>query len=154
MLAVGDLVPALEGAATIHSPCRLADARGQWLVLYFYPRDNTPGCTTEARDFRDLLDAFSARNARIIGVSRDTLARHEKFAARQDLPFPLVADVDSRWCDAFGVIGEKKLYGKTHLGIVRSTFLIDPDGRIQRSWRKVRVAGHAREVLEAIPHSP
>ncbi len=144
-------VPSLIGQLADGSELKLASLRGHWVVLYFYPRDSTPGCTTEAGDFRDLHARFVQRNARVIGVSRDSARSHANFAARQQLPFPLVADTDEAWCKGFDVIHEKMLYGKAHLGIVRSTFLIDPEGRLAQAWRGVKVPGHAQAVLDAIP---
>jgi peroxiredoxin Q/BCP len=150
MIEIGQPVPPLEGTVTDGSTLALADLKGKWVVVYFYPKDATPGCTNEAKAFRDLAPAFEKRNARILGVSRDSTTSHAKFTEKHDLPFPLVADTDETWCKAFGVIAEKNLYGKLHLGIVRSTFLIDPDGKLAAEWRKVKVSGHARQVLEAI----
>jgi peroxiredoxin Q/BCP len=151
MPEIGKKTPPLTGPTGTGEPLKLAALKGQWVVLYFYPKDSTPGCTTEAQDFRDLHPQFRQRNAQIVGVSRDTTASHARFAEKQALPFPLVSDPDENWCKAFDVIHEKVLYGKRHMGVVRSTFLIDPDGRLAREWRKVKVAGHAQEVLDAIP---
>lgn len=145
--AVKDFSLPATGAGTF----RLSDQRGKTLVLYFYPKDSTPGCTTEAQQFRDLYPQFRKRNAEVIGVSRDPVRSHANFAAKQQLPFPLVADTDEAWCQAFDVIHEKTLYGKKHLGVVRSTFLVDPDGRLAAEWRGVKVPGHAQAVLDAIP---
>ena len=151
MPAIGKKLPALKGNLADGSTLKLADFRGQYLVLYFYPKDSTPGCTSEAQDFRDLHDAFRRRHAQVIGVSRDSPRSHANFAAKQALPFPLVSDADETWCQAFDVIHEKVLYGKRHLGIVRSTFLIDPEGKLAAEWRGVKVPGHAQAVLDAIP---
>ena len=151
MPALGKKLPALKGAAGDGSELKLSSLRGQWVVVYFYPKDSTPGCTTEAKDFRNLYPAFRKRNAEVVGVSRDSQKSHANFAGKQELPFPLVSDPDETWCRAFDVIHEKVLYGKRHMGIVRSTFLIDPDGRLAREWRGVKVSGHAQEVLDAIP---
>ncbi|KZC38821.1 MULTISPECIES: peroxiredoxin [Rhodanobacter] len=148
---IGKKAPALSGSTGDDSVLKLADLKGQWVVLYFYPKDSTPGCTSEAKDFRDLYPAFRKRHAQIVGVSRDSPKSHANFAAKQELPFPLVSDADETWCRAFDVIHEKVLYGKRHLGIVRSTFLIDPDGKLAREWRGVKVPGHAQVVLDAIP---
>ncbi|NYZ63797.1 peroxiredoxin [Luteimonas deserti] len=128
----------------------LADHAGRWLVLYFYPKDATPGCTTEGLDFNALLPEFAALDADVIGVSRDSVRAHDTFRARQGFAFALVSDADEALCRAFDVIREKNMYGRTVLGIERSTFLIDPDGRIAAEWRKVRVPGHARAVLDAL----
>ncbi|MCW5569284.1 MAG: peroxiredoxin [Dokdonella sp.] len=152
-IGIGRQVPALSGTTDDGSTLSLAAMRGSWVVVYFYPKDATPGCTLEAQDFRDLHAEFEARGCRIVGVSRDSVASHAKFCARQALPFPLVADVDETWCRAFDVIREKVLYGKRHLGIVRSTFLIDPDGVLHAEWRNVKVAGHATAVLERLPRA-
>lgn len=151
MLEIGKKVPALSGTTTDGSAFRLADAKGRWLVLYFYPKDATPGCTREAQDFRDLHAAFAQRNALVVGVSRDSQTSHANFTAKQNLPFPLVADADETWCTAFDVIHEKVLYGKRHLGVVRSTFLLDPHGKLAAQWRGVKVPGHAQAVLDTIP---
>jgi thioredoxin-dependent peroxiredoxin len=151
MIEAGKTIPALEGATGDGGSLELKALKGHWVVVYFYPKDSTPGCTNEARDFRDLYPQFQARGAEIIGVSRDSVRSHANFAAKQELPFPLVSDADETWCKAFDVIHEKKLYGKTHMGIVRSTFLIDPDGKLHSEWRKVKVPGHAQTVLDTIP---
>lgn len=123
---------------------------GHWSVLYFYPRDNTPGCTREGQAFRDLSAAFAKAGAQIFGVSRDSLAAHERFSEKQQFPFPLVSDPEEALCLLFDVIRDKKLYGKTHRGIERSTFLLDPEAKVARQWRKVQVPGHAEEVLQAL----
>lgn len=151
MPEVGKKVPSLSGIAGDGSTLKLASLKGQWVVVYFYPKDSTPGCTNEAKDFRDLYPAFRQRNAHVIGASRDSPKSHANFAAKQELPFPLVSDPDEIWCQAFDVIHEKVLYGKRHLGIVRSTFLIDPDGKLAHEWRGVKVPGHAQAVLDTIP---
>lgn len=127
----------------------LKDAAGKKLVLYFYPRDMTSGCTRESQDFRDLQAAFSKAGTQVVGVSRDSVASHDKFAAKESLPFALLADTDERVCKLFDVIKQKSLYGRKYLGVERSTFLLDGSGRLQQQWRKVKVAGHAEEVLEA-----
>ena len=151
MLAIGKKPPALKGITGDGNELKLASFKGQWLVVYFYPKDSTPGCTNEAKDFRDLYPAFRKRNAQVIGASRDSQKSHANFAAKQELPYPLVSDPDETWCQAFDVIHEKVLYGKRHLGIVRSTFLIDPDGKLACEWRGVKVPGHAQAVLDALP---
>lgn len=147
---IGKKVPSLKGTTGDDKPLKLSDFKGQWVVVYFYPKDSTPGCTTEAKDFRDLHAAFAKCNAQVIGVSRDSVKSHANFASKQELPFPLVSDPDETWCKAFDVIHEKVLYGKRHMGIVRSTFLIAPDGKLAQEWRGVKVAGHAQAVLDAI----
>ncbi len=128
----------------------LADHAGRWVVLYFYPKDSTPGCTTEGLDFNALLPEFDALDAGVMGVSRDSVKSHDNFCAKQGFRFPLVSDADEALCRAFDVIHEKNMYGRKVMGIERSTFLIDPEGRVARAWRKVRVPGHAGAVLEAL----
>jgi peroxiredoxin Q/BCP len=129
---------------------RLKDLRGQNVVLYFYPKDSTPGCTTEGQDFRDLHGQFKRQKTVIFGVSRDSIASHEKFRAKQSFPFDLLSDPDEKICRKFDVIQEKTLYGRKYMGIERSTFLIDKDGKLRQEWRKVKVKGHAAEVLGAV----
>ena len=128
----------------------LADHQGRWLVLYFYPKDSTPGCTTEGLDFNALLPKFKKLNATVLGVSRDSVKSHDNFCAKQGFKFPLVSDADEALCKAFDVIHEKNMYGRKVLGVVRSTFLISPDGRIAQAWRGVKVPGHAQAVLDAL----
>jgi len=128
----------------------LSDYAGQWLVLYFYPKDSTPGCTTEGNDFNTLLPKFRKLGAQVLGVSRDSLKSHQNFSAKQGFGFDLVSDVDEKLCNAFGVIKPKKLYGREYVGVERSTFLLDPDGRLARAWAPVRVPGHAQAVLDAL----
>jgi len=136
--------------ATRNKRIRLKDLRGQNVVLYFYPKDSTPGCTTEGRDFASLHARFRGQKTVILGVSRDSIASHEKFRDKQAFPFDLISDPDETLCKAFDVIREKTLYGRKFMGIVRSTFLIDRAGKLRREWRNVKVAGHADEVLEAV----
>ena len=128
----------------------LTEYRGEWLVLYFYPKDSTPGCTTEGLDFNALLPKFKKLNATVLGVSRDSVKSHDNFCAKQGFKFPLVSDADEALCKAFDVIHEKNMYGRKVLGVVRSTFLISPDGRIAQAWRGVKVPGHAQAVLDAL----
>ena len=137
---------ALSGGET----AKLSDYAGQWLVLYFYPKDSTPGCTTEGIDFNALLPKFKKLNATVLGVSRDSVKSHDNFCAKQGFKFPLVSDDGEALCKAFDVIHEKNMYGRKVLGVVRCTFLISPDGRIAQEWRGVKVAGHAEAVLEAL----
>ena len=125
------------------------DAAGRKLVIYFYPKDMTAGCTRESQDFRDLHSAFRKAGVDIVGVSRDSVKSHDKFTEKEKLPFPLLSDEDERLCKLFDVIHEKSLYGRKYLGIERSTFLLDGTGILRREWRKVKVPGHAEEVLEA-----
>ena len=136
--------------ATGERDLKLADFSGRPLVVYFYPRDNTPGCTRQGQGFRDLYDQFKALDCEIVGISRDKVASHEKFAAKHEFPFPLLADTEEKLCREFDVIKEKNMYGKKVMGIERSTFLFNADGRLAREWRKVRVPGHVEEVLEAV----
>lgn len=149
-IRIGKRVPPLKGTIDDGSSLDLKSLRGKWVVVYFYPKDSTPGCTIEAKDFRDLHARFRKLGCEIIGVSRDSAASHARFRSKQELPFSLVADVDETWCKAFDVIHEKVLYGKHHLGIVRSTFLIDPEGVLRAEWRGLKVPGHAAEVLEQL----
>jgi peroxiredoxin Q/BCP len=151
MVQLGKKVPALTGSTGDGSTLSLASLKGQWVIVYFYPKDSTPGCTTEAQGFRDAYPDFRAKHAQVIGVSRDSVRSHGNFAAKQALPFPLVADTDETWCQAFDVIHEKLLYGKRYPGVVRSTFLIGPDGTLVAEWRNIKVPGHVQAVLEAIP---
>ena len=151
MRDVGDRIPDLPLQRTGGDAATLAGyAAGKWLVLYFYPKDSTPGCTTEGNDFNALLPAFKRAGARVLGVSRDSLKSHANFIARQGFGFDLASDADEALCNAFGVLQPKKLYGREFVGIVRSTFLVDPDGVIRRKWQPVKVAGHAEAVLDAL----
>jgi len=136
--------------ATSGTTFRLSDHEGHPVVLYFYPKDSTPGCTTEGEQFRDLHAAFRKQGAVVVGVSRDSIKSHENFKARKEFPFELLSDADEALCRQFDVIRMKTMYGKQVRGIERSTFLIGPDGRIAREWRKVKVDGHAQEVLDAV----
>jgi peroxiredoxin Q/BCP len=145
----GAKVPDFSLPMTGGGTWRLKDAAGGKLVLYFYPRDMTSGCTRESQDFRDLAPAFRKAGAQIVGVSRDPVASHDKFAARESLPFPLLADTEETVCRLFDVIKPKSLYGRKFLGVERSTFLLDGGGRLRQEWRKVKVPGHAEAVLEA-----
>ena len=142
-------MPAFAAPASGGESWRLKDATGKKLVIYFYPKDMTSGCTRESQDFRDLVPQFRKAGALIIGVSRDSVASHDKFTAKEKLPFPLLSDPDEELCKLFDVIKEKSLYGKKYLGIERSTFLLDSKGVLRHEWRKVKVPGHAEEVLEA-----
>ena len=135
--------------ATGNQKVRLKELRGKNVVIYFYPKDSTPGCTTEGRDFSALHARFKRANTVIFGVSRDSIASHEKFKEKQGFKFDLISDPDEKLCKKFDVIHEKSLYGRKFMGVVRSTFLIDADGKLRQEWRKVKVAGHAEEVLEA-----
>lgn len=149
---VGQSVPDFRAESTA-GPVSLSDYAGRYLVLYFYPKDNTPGCTAESMDFRDRHDDFVAAGAAILGVSRDSIRSHEGFKAKLGLPFELVSDGDEALCNAFGVIKQKNMYGKQVRGIERSTFLIGPTGTLLREWRGLKVPGHVDEVLAAIRES-
>lgn len=149
-MKTGDMLPSKTFQATQQLQASLDDYRGQWLVLYFYPKDATPGCTLEGQDFRDAYEAFTRLNAVILGISRDNLACHERFRTKQGFPFQLVADSDEALCTLFDVIKMKNMYGKSVRGIERSTFLINPDGVIVREWRKVTVKGHVADVLSEL----
>lgn len=144
------VVKDFECPGTRDQRIRLKDLRGKKVVLYFYPKDATPGCTTEGQDFRDLHAKFKRANAVVFGVSRDSLASHEKFREKQAFPFDLLSDPDEKLCRQFDVIREKTLYGRKFMGVERSTFLIDENGKLRQEWRKVRVKGHAAEVLDAV----
>ncbi|MDO6562535.1 peroxiredoxin [Amphritea sp. 1_MG-2023] len=136
-------------AATSDTTVTLSELKGSNVVIYFYPKDSTPGCTTEGQDFRDLYSDFQAANTIVFGVSRDGMRAHENFKAKQSFPFELISDPDEHLCKLFDVIKLKKLYGKEHLGIERSTFLIDDQGVLRKEWRKVKVKQHVAEVLAA-----
>ena len=148
--ALNRVVTDFKAAATGNKTLRLKDLRGKKVVIYFYPKDNTPGCTTEGQDFRDLHARFRRQNALIFGVSRDSIASHDRFREKHDFPFDLLSDPDESLCRQFDVIKEKSLYGRKFLGIERSTFLIGEDGKLKAEWRKVKVEGHAQQVLEAV----
>lgn len=144
------VVADFSAIATRNNTVRLKKLRGQNVIIYFYPKDSTPGCTTEGQDFRDLHAKFRRQDTVILGVSRDSVASHEKFRDKQKFPFDLISDPDEELCKKFDVIREKTLYGRKFMGIERSTFLIDAAGKLRREWRKVKVKGHAAEVLEAV----
>lgn len=148
-VAVGRKVPDFEVPVTGGGTFRLSEALGQPLVLYFYPKDMTTGCTRESQDFRDLHAAFRRAGVRVLGISRDSLKSHDRFREKERLPFQLLSDEDEKVCKLFDVIREKTLYGRKYLGVDRSTFLIDARGVLRREWRGVKVPGHAEEVLEA-----
>lgn len=148
--ALNRVVKDFKCAATGNQTIQLKSLRGKNVVIYFYPKDATPGCTTEGQDFRDLHTKFKRQNTVILGVSRDSVASHEKFKAKQEFPFDLLSDPEEKLCKQFDVIKEKSLYGRKFMGIERSTFLIDENGKLRKEWRKVRVKGHAEEVLDAV----
>lgn len=148
-VAVGKKVPGFTSAATGGQDWSLGETSGEKLVLYFYPKDMTTGCTLESQQFRDLHAQFKRAKVRVLGISRDSVKSHEKFREKEQLPFDLLSDPDEKLCKLFDVIREKSLYGRKYMGIERSTFLIDGNGVLRREWRKVKVPGHAEEVLEA-----
>ncbi|MGO2148092.1 peroxiredoxin [Halomonas sp.] len=148
-IELGQPVPDFSASATGDTTITLSELRGKQVVIYFYPKASTPGCTTEGGDFRDHKKAFDNANTVILGVSRDGLRAQENFKAKQDFNFPLISDKDETVCTIFDVIKLKKMYGKEHLGIERSTFLIDTAGNLANEWRGVKVPGHVEEVLAA-----
>ena len=154
MLVEGDPVPGVTLEGLEGQPVRPADFKGQKLVLYFYPKDDTSGCTREAQDFTALAEEFESAGTWILGVSKDDAKKHAKFIAKYDLKVPLATDPDGSVCEAFGTWVEKSMYGRKYMGIDRATFLVDRDGVIKRIWRKVKVPGHAEEVLAAARELP
>lgn len=150
MAKIGNKVTDIKLASTDDQIIQLSDFRGKNIVLYFYPKDNTPGCTLEGQDFRDNKRKFSARNTVILGVSRDSIKSHENFKSKQSFSFDLLSDPDEKLCKQFDVIKEKNMYGKKVIGIERSTFLIDEKGVLVKEWRKVKVKGHVEEVLDEL----
>ena len=150
MVSIGNKVGSFSLPATGGKTISLRDFKGRLLVLYFYPKDNTPGCTLEGQEFRDAYSEFDKLGAEILGVSRDSLKTHENFKTKQSFPFELLSDADEALCRQFDVIREKTLYGRKYMGIERSTFLIDGNGILRQEWRKVRVKGHVDEVIEAV----
>ena len=148
-VALDQPVADFEAPATSGQTVRLADLKGKQVVIYFYPKDSTPGCTTQGQGFRDQLDAFKAANTEVFGVSRDSLKYHENFKAKQAFTFELISDKEEALCQLFDVIKLKKLYGKEYMGVDRSTFLIDKDGVLRQEWRGVKVPGHVDAVLAA-----
>ena len=149
-VTIGKKVTDFSLAATGDQDIRLSDYKGKNVVVYFYPKDSTSGCTTEGQNFRDSINTFKRRKTVILGVSRDSVKSHENFKAKQAFPFELLSDSDEKACKLFDVIKEKNMYGRKVMGIERSTFLIDDKGILRREWRKVKVAGHVDEVLEAV----
>lgn len=150
VVALGKAVPDFELPATSNQSIRLSDLKGKNIVLYFYPKDCTSGCTLEGQDFRDHYAEFNKLNTEILGISRDTVKLHEKFKTEQNFPFDLLSDTEQKICDLFNVIKEKNMYGKKVHGIERSTFLINPHGVLIHEWRKVKVDGHVKAVLDKI----
>lgn len=149
MVSMGKKIAGFSLPATGDKTVSLKDFKGRNLVLYFYPKDSTSGCTLEGQNFRDQYEAFRKHNTEILGVSRDSLKAHENFKAKQEFPFELLSDADEALCRQFDVIHEKNMYGRKYMGIVRSTFLIDDQGILRQEWRKVRVKGHVDDVLTA-----
>ncbi len=149
-LKAGDQAPDFTLPSDQNNPVSLKDFRGKKVILYFYPKDNTPGCTREACDFRDSLAQFSNQNTVVLGISKDNPERHQKFKQKYVLPFTLLADENGDVCEAYGIINKKSLFGRTFLGIQRSTFLIDEKGIIRAIWRKVKVQGHTKQVLDEL----
>lgn len=149
-VTVGKKITAFACAATSDKTIALKDLKGKTVALYFYPKDATPGCTTEGQDFRDQFKQFQKANCEILGVSQDSIKKHENFKAKHAFPFELLSDEDGSLCEQFGVIKLKKMYGKEFMGIERSTFLIDAQGKLVREWRGVKVPGHVAEVLQAV----
>ena len=150
MVSVGKRVENFTLPATGDQNLSLSDFKGRNLIIYFYPKDNTSGCTLEGQDFRDLYLQFTSAGADVLGVSRDSVRTHENFRNKHEFPFQLLSDGEEQLCKQFDVIKEKKLYGRTYMGIERSTFLIDSEGVLQQEWRKVRVPGHVQAVLDAV----
>lgn len=150
MLEPGDKAPDFELESDAGQNVRLSDFRGRRVVLYFYPKDDTPGCTTEACEFRDRMPRIEKADAVVLGVSPDSVASHQRFKVKHDLTFTLLSDPDHEVAEAYGAWGEKKRYGRTYEGILRSTFVIDPQGRIERVFEKVKAKGHGDQVLEAL----
>ncbi len=148
-IALGQPVPDFTASST-QGEVTSADFKGKWTVLYFYPKDNTPGCTTQAQGFRDNYKDFLQADCQIFGVSRDSLKSHDNFISKQELPFTLISDPGEQLCELFGVMKMKNMYGKQVRGIERSTFLFDPQGVLVREWRGLRVPGHVDEVLQAV----
>ena len=150
MVSVGKRVKNFTLPATGDQDLSLQDFSGRHLVIFFYPKDNTPGCTREGQDFRDLYEQFTTAGADVLGVSRDSVRTHDNYRNKHGFPFHLLSDKDEALCKQFDVIKEKKLYGRTYMGIVRSTFLLGPDGVLLNEWRNIKVPGHAQAVLETV----
>ena len=149
-VSLGKAIPDFKGRITNELIIKFSDYKGQNIVIYFYPKDNTPGCTKEGEDFRDYFEDFKKNNTIIIGVSRDSVASHDKFTCKYNFPFQLISDEDEKVCKLFDVIKEKSMYGKKYMGIERSTFLINSEGKLLKEWRKVKVKGHVEEVLSSL----
>ncbi len=148
-VTLGQPVPDFTALATGNTTVKLSELKGHKVVLFFYPKDNTPGCTSEGQAFRDLYEQFQASDTLIFGVSKDSMKAHDNFRAKHEFPFELISDQDETLCQLFDVIKLKQMYGKEYMGIERSTFLIDSNGVLQHEWRKVRIKGHVEDVLQA-----
>ena len=153
VLQIGDQAPDFTLLADNNENISLRDLRGKKVILYFYPKDNTPGCTKQACDFRDALPDFATEDSIVLGISRDNTSRHQKFKTKYLLPFPLLTDDNGDVCTAYDVLSKKSLFGRTYIGIQRSTFLIDENGIIRAIWRKVKVSGHVKQVLDETSQS-
>lgn len=149
-IKIGDALPSLTVATTQNEALKLSSLKGRNLVIYFYPKDNTPGCTTQGQNFRDAYAAFEELNTEILGVSRESLRSHQNFINKHEFPFDLISDPDEELCNAFDVIKEKNMYGRKYMGIERSTFIFDSKGKLRHEIRKVKVKGHVEEVLELV----
>ena len=150
MVELNQPIPEFEAKATPDQTITTSGLAGKNVVIYFYPKDNTPGCTTEGQDFRDAYEEFQAHNTIVLGVSKDSLRTHQNFITKHSFPFELITDPEENLCKLFDVIKLKKMYGKEYMGIERSTFLVDSEGILKKEWRKVKVKGHVAEVLEAV----
>lgn len=150
MLREGDFAPDFHLQSTEDRAVSLSEYRGRWVLLYFYPKDMTPGCTQEACSFRDDFSEYSTKNIIVLGVSRDSIEDHDRFVQKYELPFLLLSDESGELCEIYGVWKEKKMYGKSYMGIDRTSFLIDPDGKIKKIFQKVQVKGHSQEVLSLV----
>jgi len=150
MIEEGKKAPAFTLPSSDGGKAKLSELKGKWVVLYFYPKDMTPGCTTEARDFRDASEALAERDAVVLGVSKDSVERHCKFIDKEGLDFPLLSDESGEVLEKYGAWGEKNMYGKKRMGIIRSTVIIDPSGKVAKHFPKVRVKGHVEKVLAAL----
>ncbi len=149
-ISIGTAMPDFEALSTGNKTIKLTDYRGRFVIIYFYPKDNTPGCTQEGQSFRDNFEKFTALNAVILGVSRDSVRIHENFKCKQEFPFDLLSDADEKLCELFDVIKMKNMYGKQVRGIERSTFLIDHQGILIHEWRKVKVKNHSEDILDVL----
>ena len=150
-LVIGEIVPDFEAPATSDVNFKLSDYKGKSnIVLYFYPKDSTPGCTTEGKDFTTLHEQFKSQDTEVFGISKDSMKRHDNFKTKQEFSFELISDIDTEVCELFGTWQLKKTFGKEYMGIVRSTFIIDKEGILHKHWDKVKVKGHAEEVFEAV----